>query len=129
VAKIRGFILKHNQAQKVNDIRYSVSFFFIKIIYRVLFFVHIVKFSFWFSWWWWRRTPILSTLCNITIIIYFPLISSLLQMWQTSSAQEFKQQIDLWMNSMPRGKIANWAIRSYMYMNEIIIILMKIMII
>lgn len=41
----------------------------------------------------------------------------------TSSAQEFKQQIDLWMNSMPRGKIANWAVR--IYMNEVIITLMK----
>ncbi|KAG5309991.1 MAL2 Maltase, partial [Acromyrmex insinuator] len=28
-----------------------------------------------------------------------------------SSAQEFKQQIDLRINSMPRGKIANWAVR------------------
>ncbi|EGI67595.1 Maltase 1, partial [Acromyrmex echinatior] len=27
-----------------------------------------------------------------------------------SSAQEFKQQIDLRINSMPRGKIANWAL-------------------
>ncbi|KAG5343522.1 MAL1 Maltase, partial [Acromyrmex charruanus] len=31
----------------------------------------------------------------------------------TSSAQEFKQQIDLWMNSMPRGKIANWALGNH----------------
>ncbi|XP_018360680.1 PREDICTED: maltase 1-like [Trachymyrmex cornetzi] len=31
----------------------------------------------------------------------------------TSSAQEFKQQIDLWMNSMPRGKIANWAMGNH----------------
>ncbi|XP_011051033.1 PREDICTED: maltase 1-like [Acromyrmex echinatior] len=30
-----------------------------------------------------------------------------------SSAQEFKQQIDLRINSMPRGKIANWAMGNH----------------
>lgn len=32
----------------------------------------------------------------------------------SSSAQYFKQEIDLWMNSMPKGEIANWVVRIYM---------------
>lgn len=30
-----------------------------------------------------------------------------------SSAQDFKQAIDSWMNSMPEGKVANWVVRIY----------------
>lgn len=40
----------------------------------------------------------------------------------TSSAEEFKREIDTWMNSMPSGEIANWVVRIHM---KLLIILIK----
>jgi len=30
-----------------------------------------------------------------------------------SSAEDFKREMDSWMNSMPKGKVANWVVRIY----------------